>query len=292
MRRFINKIKRAVRDILPRNLILNRVIEPVQLETLHTIQSIDIERLDINVDEYQNWINYFIPDWIKEYKSIYNKKLFEFFTSHKILDPTEEDVFCDAAGGRDAYLHKINCRKKIIHDLSISEKLKNKTGEGIEFVESDVGNIPLPDNSLNKISCHHSFEHFQKDSDILFILEIQRLLKVQGKCCIIPLFVANRYVEVTNKTSMKLKFDPESHRIFDPTSTIPGARASGNFARIYDLNSFADRVVSKIDFKRFNATVYELKLNGAPVPDLTLDCHIKVAKINRPYRAMVISRFS
>lgn len=290
MKSTINKIYRRIRDVLPANFIINKIIEPVQLELLHSLQNVKIKKLDINRDEYQEWVNFYFPDWQSEYKSIYNKKLFEFFATFTILKPNREDVFCDAAGGRDAYLHKLECKKKIIHDLCISEKLKKKTGDGVEFIESNIGSIPIPDNSLSKISCHHSFEHFQINSDILFILEVQRIMRVHGKCCIIPLLIANGNFEVTNIASFRKKFNPKAKYIIDPTATIPGSVVSGNYARIYDINTFFERVIYNIDFTRFTVTIYELELNGEPVPDLSLNCHKNVAKINSPYRAMVIDR--
>jgi len=187
-------------------------------------------------------------------------------------------------------LPRLKCREKFLQDISIAPDLKAEHQNKVVFIEGDAGNIPLPDDSLDKISSHHSFEHFQNESDILFIREVQRLLRIGGRCCIVPIFTANRYVEVTNKVDLSKKFDDQSKIIIDPTATVPGAGVSGNYARIYDPKMLGQRVIDNIDLNKFSVMIYEIKINNASVPDLSMACHKKISKINRPYRALVILR--
>jgi hypothetical protein len=128
------------------------------------------------------------------------------------------------------------------------------------------------------------------ESDIAFLKEIQRLLKPGGKACIVPVFIGNHYVEVTDAFRFDLHSDPRARYVIDPTATIPGGTRCGSFARIYDVRAFIERVVNSIDCKNFKAALIEVKVDGQPVPDMSLDCHKHVTAVNFPYRAMVIER--
>ena len=160
----------------------------------------------------------------------------------------------------------------------------------MEYIESDAGSIPLPDESVDTLSCHHSFEHFQGDSDTLFIKEVQRLLKPNGRCCIIPVLIGDRFIEVTDTLTFKRRFAGNSQYVIDPTAVIPGGPSGGDYARIYNLKAFEERIIGTIDLCRFKVTISELRLNGDVLPDLTLACHKPVTAINRPYRSMMIER--
>jgi len=278
------------KSLLGYNVFIDKKANPVPYDYLNKFQNIEIERVDFNNEEYETWVNEFFPQWRTQFVHIRHKKLIEFFSTYIMLIPQANDVFMDAAGGIKSYLPKINCKKKYMQDIRISLNLRQQLGNLIEYIECDGGKIPLPDESIDKISCHHSFEHFQKDSDTLFIKEAQRLLKQDGKCCILPIFLSDQYVEVTDSLSFSMKFDDRSKRVIDPTATIPGGSRCGNYARIYDLKAFQKRVLNNIDFSRFKVTMSELSIDGDVLIDLTLKCHKKITAINRPYRAMTLER--
>ncbi len=282
---------RRIRNGGPANVVLNRVIQPVNLEEIGRLPKIETGYLRLDGDHFRPWVKRYFPDWRDRLGDIRHRKLVEFFTSFTVLEIRAEDVVMDAAGGYDTYLTQVDCRTRYLQDIRISRELKARLGRGVEYVEGDAGEIPLRSESVDKVSCHHSFEHFQGDSDTSFVTEIQRLLKPQGRCCIVPIFVADHYLEVTNEVSLDRKFDPRSSLIVDPTAALPGGDQSGHYARVYDLRALQERVLAHIDSTRFTSRLLELRLDGAPVPDLSLKCHKRVSAINRPMRALVIERF-
>jgi hypothetical protein len=148
----------------------------------------------------------------------------------------------------------------------------------------------LPDESLTKISIHHSFEHFQGNSDSDFIKESQRLMQVGGKCCIIPIFIADKYVEVTRSNKPQCRYDKNSTYIVDPTARVTGGGSCGDYARIYDILSFKKRVVEQIDRDKFSISLSEVTIDSNSVPDFALQCHKGITEINYPYRALTIER--
>jgi len=276
--------------LLPPNMIIDRLISPITFQDLFSLKGPTIKELNLSANRYRDWVQKYFPDFHQTFKNLYHKKLLELYTTFKVLNPQPSDTFMDAAGGEMTHLHWLNCRRKILQDIRISSSVRSRFGAEVEYLEGDAGTIGLPDKSIDKISCHHSFEHFQRDSDILFIKEVQRLLKPKGKCCIIPIFIGNKYLEITDIFTFDRKYDRQSKRLIDPTATIAGRKFSGNYARIYDLESFQERILNKIDLSAFEVLIFELRLDGEVVPDLSLDCHKIVTGINRLYRAMVIKK--
>ena len=207
-----------------------------------------------------------------------------------MLKPSPEHVFLDAAGGARGYLARLACKRRLLQDIRISQSTRDQLGPGVEYIEGDAGAIPLPDKSVDRISCHHSFDHFQGTSDSTFIKEVQRLLTMGGRCCIVPLFIVDRYSEITDKLSLKFKFDPRSLRVIDPTASLPGGKPSGHYARTYDGRAFQQRILQHIDTSRFRVAVLSMTIDGQMVPDMSLACHRAVTGLNFPYRVLVIER--
>ena len=229
--------------------------------------------------EFDEWHTSFSSSNLHPIKN--HKKNLELFISHKILDIKPTDVYMDVACGNNNYLSTIKCRKKIAQDLKLSRAIKKM--KDVDFVESDASDIPLKANSIDKISCHHSFEHFHDDTG--FIKEIHRLLKPKGICCIVPLFILDKYAEITNSRTKFKKLSPNNPRLVcDTNSSLPGSRFSGNFARIYDIPTLKRRILSEIDSYR----ICEIFIDNKGIPDLSLTHHKKVSKFNYPYRSLII----
>ena len=275
---------------LKHNIVVNKILNVEPIEKIRSFYNFDVNRLEVENSEYENWVLQFFPDWEKSYGYIYHKKLIELYVTYHILNPIKEDKYMDVAGGVNTYIHKINCRGKYIQSIHVTDQLKSFLGNDIEYIESDAAEIPLPDNSLSKMSSHHSFEHFQGKSDMAFIEEAQRLLKVGGKCCIIPIFIADSYIEVTRKNKPHCRFDRKSKYIVDPTARITGGDSCGDYARIYDISSFQERIIDHIDRDRFHITFSEIFIGGQDVPDSTLPCHMGITKVNYPYRSLTVER--
>jgi hypothetical protein len=275
------------------NLVVDRLVRSLAWDDLSRgLGNVGLGTLDLSSNELRDWAGEYYPGYPRTFGDFRHKKLIEFFISFKILSPDGGHVFMDAAGGANSYLAKLPCKRKVLQDIRVPDSTRAVLGPGVDYIEGDAGSIPLPDGSVDRISCHHSFEHFQGDSDSSFIGEVQRLLAVGGKCCIVPLFLANRYAEITDRVSLGFKFDPASRRVIDPTALIPGGEYSGNYARVYSVEALQRRVIRGLDLSRFSVTILSVTLDGELVPDMSLDCHRIVTAVNYPYRALVLHRFS
>ena len=213
------------------------------------------------------------------------KKTLEFFFSYRLLKIKEGDCILDAAGGDGSYcqaIHRLTSGTRcIVCDQSHKE---NFAIGDIEYIGGDVESIPIDDGSVDKISCHHAFEHFQSEKDINFIQEISRVLKKGGLACIIPLFVADKYIELWNIEAKSL-FDKNAQLVIDKSSTLPGANQDGHFARIYDKTSLQKRVIDIATGCNFEVSIVECRLEGDIIPKRKSNIG---SKLNSPLRALLL----
>jgi predicted SAM-dependent methyltransferase len=257
------------------------------------IKSTDDDQLtEIGIDQFNTSIqefNHFISNGELDRSGsldFIHKKALEFFFSFAMLEPQSDDILLDAAGGEptfaDAVSKIVGCKCYLNdHLYKYIEKKDN-----IFIVGGDATEIQLPDASITKITCHHSFEHFHDNKDTEFINEIYRLLRPNGEVVIIPIFIAQEYYETWNKKSTK-HFDPEAETFFEKNSSLPGSENTGFFARVYDIKAFERRVLDPAKAIGFNTRLYNCLLDGSQTPDMQKN---HGAKINYPMRALFLKK--
>ena len=101
----------------------------------------------------------------------------------------------------------------------------------VQLIRGSVDKIPIDENCINKISCHHLLEHFQYNADIKSIQEIQRILDKNGNCVNVPIFTSNNHYLITDSDQFNF-WEEEGVGIVDRSATLPGGNRSGNFARV------------------------------------------------------------
>ncbi len=277
---------RIIRRFKGWNVKLNRVVHSISDDEIEVEIGKNVPTFNRKTEEFWKWIK--IGDLNEFQKYSYpHKKALEFFFSAHILEIEDGDIVLDAAGGKSNYLLAVrknfNPSKLILADHIYSE-MKEK--DGILLIGGDVSKIPLSDSSVNKISCHHAFEHFQQDVDLLFIKEIARLLKPKGRAVIIPLFIAREYVECWN-IQRNSKFDKNSKLIVDKTASLPGSDNDGHFARIYSPTVLHNRILLSAEKAGLSWTIASCTLDGKYLPDMNVNYG---AKINYPLRALILEK--
>ena len=122
------------------------------------------------------------------------------------------------------------------------------------FYKDQIGcnatHIPLKNESVDKMTLHCTFEHFERDNDTLFIREASRLLKPGGKCFIIPLYLSSNFINFTAPSLFslnRLRFD-ESAQCCKRFGFL------NRFGRIYSPGEFKKRIISAL--KDLKPTVY------------------------------------
>jgi len=202
------------------------------LEELRNKTTIDIINYRINKDEFIHYLT----RW--NYQKFYNKssteKAMEHFVSMKLLDFEKKDVFVDIASSNSSF-------PKIVEEtygcMVYKQDLWYPQGINGQVVGGDACALPFPDHSLTKMTLHCSFEHFEGNADIRFIIEADRVLKEGGKLCIIPLYLSEEYFNLTDPTVDRTGL------VFDNGAEIREAVGFENrFARHYNIEQLKERI--------------------------------------------------
>jgi SAM-dependent methyltransferase len=199
------------------------------------------------------------------------------------------DKILDAAGGSTAeYIRAVLERSPFSLNAYCQDSLLNGTREaGITFIGGSIDSIPPPDNSIDGISCHHSFEHFHNDLDIKFIHEAVRLLKPRKKLVIVSLFLTNKYTEIWNRRPIHYFDASRAITIFDPTASFAGWGPYEGFARTYSAEVLRTRIIDNLPTNcKFD--IYQVYLDGKMIP--TIDHDDRLVRLNREMKALVITK--
>jgi SAM-dependent methyltransferase len=241
----------------------------------------------LTVDEYNEFVS--TPSGTRLRKFGYpHSKAIEYLTSITLGELQAGEVLLDAAGGADAEFVRMARDYLSFSFVGYSQdaQLDGTERDGIRYVGGSIDAVPLPDASIDLISCHHSFEHFRGDIDTAFIREASRLMKPGGRTVITPLFLTNRYAEIWNGRAVQ-HFDNAATQIVDHTASFPGWGPYEGFARTYDIDAFGRRVIAALPAD-VTASVCRITLDDQPAPDPKTNKHIPI--LNREMKALVLRR--
>jgi hypothetical protein len=166
------------------------------------------------------------------------EKALEHFLSFKIVQPKRGQTFMDV-GSCVSVVPEI-LRRYYGCDCYVQD-LELPAGVHEWNVGSNAANIPLPDSSLDGMTLHCTFEHFQGYADSQFIRECARLLKRGGKAAILPLYVNLHWTNVTGETDETKRCTIEFDDSASYFCVIP--EWHNRFGRHYSAQSLLDRVL-------------------------------------------------
>jgi SAM-dependent methyltransferase len=269
----LNNLKyRFLQSVKLNNLKINRMLRAANALELQQLP-MKISKLELSAEEYQRLLSFSLLQDYAKLPYAHTKPL-EYLTTIKLLDPQDGDHILDAAGGEKAeYLQALRAFTKCKSVLYCQDSLLDgQESNGIVYIGGSIDSVPLPDGSLDKISCHHSFEHFRDDLDIDFIQEAIRLLKVGGKLVITPLFLTNEFAEIWNIEPVKNNISNEAITIFDETASFPGWGAFEGFARTYSPLVFKERILENLP-SNCKVEIFEVFTDGKQLPDIEKNHH-------------------
>lgn len=203
------------------------------------------------VDLEKFWPYYRKWDYASHYQGNSVQKALEHYISIIVLDPRPVDLVIDIASSYSKFpqIIKEEFKCKVYkQDLSYPPGVKG------DKIGGDAGKLPLPDSSVNKMTLHCAFEHFEGDADTRFIKEAERVLVPGGKVCILPLYLRSKYFILT---------DPYTDRdrtglVFDEGAEIVEQKGWKNrFGRHYDVRHLKERVLNHCN--RLKPTLYNFE---------------------------------
>lgn len=190
----------------------------------------------------------------KRYREIfgryYKEKLFEHFISEKLLGFNGQDVFVDIAASNSDFADYIFGKydaESYKQDLVYKNGIYSDTGSIVPLIGGNASDLPFKDRYVTKMTLHCSIEHFENKDDILFMKEGERVLKPNGKICILPLYFGEIYHLVTDPEVYKMNKD---NIAFEEGVDVYKKEGYGNrHCRVYTVEKFKQRLLAQNNFK-------------------------------------------
>lgn len=156
--------------------------------------------------------------------------------SLELLDPQPGDVVIDVASERSIFPAVV---RRAAGATVYRQDLIYPPGIEGDRIGGSAAAMPVADGFADKLVLHNSFEHFEGTADTDFVTEAWRVLKPGGVVCIVPLFVSDRYVILSDPLTDRrgIIWDPGAERI-----EIPGWH--NRFGRFYDAPALEARVLA------------------------------------------------
>ena len=155
--------------------------------------------------------------------------------------------------------------KKLYGCTVFLQDLRFNEGLNGNVIGGDASNMPIEDGFATKMALHCSFEHFERNSDIVFIKEASRVLRKGGKLCIIPLYLFNKYAIQTDPAVL-----PFGGISFDKDAVLYCAKGwSERHGRFYDVRHFVSRIVKNME--ELNLTIFVVENEKKVDPS----CYVK-----------------
>lgn len=243
-------------------IIQNQIISELKINKFRVV--------DFYVDQY-DYQMYLEQAQYNKYKKYYNggtkpkfiEKSLEHYLAAKLLDISTNDIYIDVA-------NEASPAPEIYSDLygctAYKQDLIFQKGIHGNVIGGDAADMPVSDGFATKMALHCSFEHFEGNSDVLFIKEANRVLRSGGKLCILPLYLFNQYAIQVNPAHYVF-----SHRDFDSDAVLYCGKGFGRHGRFYDVDHLKSRI--KNNLQDLDMTIYVI----ANEKQMDPTCYVKFA---------------
>jgi SAM-dependent methyltransferase len=217
-----------------------------------TERGIAVNDLYVHRNDYQRYLEQ--AQYQQKYPDYYSgnlpEKSLEHFISFKLLDCWEDDVLLDIASEQSP-VHDIYSR--LSGCVCYSQDIMYRPGIHGSKIGSNVESIPVPDGFFSKALATCSIEHFEGDSDIQFMKEMQRVLKPCGRLVVLPLYVATRSCAITDP-----RYALAGNVSFDEDAEVYCVENWGNrHGRFYSPATLYERLIRDHVDMRFR--IYDLR---------------------------------
>jgi SAM-dependent methyltransferase len=127
--------------------------------------------------------------------------------------------------------------------------------------------LPFADRFFGAMTLHCSFEHFENAADTGLIGEAARVLRRGGRLCILPLYLADVFANITDPAA------DATGLVFDRGAAVHEVVGWRNrFGRFYDVSALIRRVLEPAQ-ESFRITLHEVD-NATDVDPL---CYLRFA---------------
>jgi hypothetical protein len=200
--------------------------------------ALTLKEFRIDCDDYSRYVKNaeYTTRYPRYYTDNFYEKSLEHYICFHLLNLQNDDKFIDIASEHspvgDIFSRLTGC-------ISYSQDIMYEKGIHHNRIGSDVSDIPVPDNFFKAAIATCSIEHFENDSDIGFMKEMERVLEITGKCIIIPLYMFTRPSCQTDP-----RYSIPGKVTFDEDTDIYCAKDWGNrHGRFYSASTLLERLI-------------------------------------------------
>ena len=197
-----------------------------------------VEDAEFDVEDFHRWLarwpqltRYYTGGWAIE-------KCLEHYLAYRALRPSRGEVYVDVGAARSPFAPIL--RKEGVRAYRL-DRLHRPGIHGMN-IGADAAHTGLRDGFASAVSAQDAYSLFAADTDILFVREAVRILNDEGRFVVVPLFLAEQYINILDPWSdlRSVAIDPGAKRVWrDNPQDIA-------FARHYSPESFHDRVWTRI----------------------------------------------
>jgi hypothetical protein len=218
---------------------------------------IEVQEICLKEEDFNSYIekaqyDLYHPDYYKNSPKYRLHKQIQHYIA-TVLTPVQSsnEVWMDVASSTSPF-PEIMTR---LYGVKIfRQDLTYPTGVDGLFIGSNAKAIPLPDSSLQRISLHCSFEHFEGDADSQFIYELARLLSPGGMAAIIPIYLSNIYQLLTHPRYWLQRGVP-----YEPQAQLTISRTYWeSHGRFYNADALRRRVLSPAEAVGLTHHLYKI----------------------------------
>jgi SAM-dependent methyltransferase len=211
-----------------------------------SLRSVGVNVVSMNLDpqEYHDYFERaeYRTRYPRYYKGNIHEKSLEHFIAQKLLTLSPGDIYIDIASQHspvpEIYSRLYGCQT-YAQDLAYAHGIHGHK------IGGDAASLPLPDGFATKMALHCSLEHFENESDIGFVREARRVLSTGGKLVVVPLYLSERYIILTDPLLYGLTRPPVR---FEPEALVCAIMAYGNrHGRLYDVEHLSKRLLENAE---------------------------------------------
>lgn len=221
-------------------------------------RKIAVHPLEISMAGFQNYLELaryeeYHPHYYEGAPKYLLHKQIQHYLSMAIIPIRRSEIWMDVASASSPF-PEILTR---LYGIDVyRQDLAYRPGIRGLYIGSNAAAIPLPDESIDRISLHCSFEHFEKNSDSDFIFELCRLLKLGGVAHIIPIYVSNTYQILTNPRYWLSRGVPNEDK-----ATITISRLFWeSHGRFYDQEALENRVIRPLQERKLDYRFLQVRV--------------------------------
>lgn len=168
------------------------------------------------------------------------EKIPQYYFTWKQLQPLlsrEESVYVDIASTEDSpYFELLRLLARAKHRYR--QDLVFPAGVHGDRIGGSAAALPLADSSVDAMTLHCSFEHFEGEADTGFIREVGRVLRPGGRVCLVPLYMGEyAFIMCDPAWGYDIQPDPGT-----PVHYFP--RWGERHGRFYDARTLNERVLA------------------------------------------------